>query len=213
MIPSPDILFRRAYAKRLERMYAKAGSARDLPWYSARIPDMLKNVVGKRTSKGRALDIGCGAGAYSIFLAQNGFKVTGIDYVENALRLARQQAGRMHAKIEFVHADFLTWRSPVKYSLILDAGCLHGIRGKSRNCYRSQLLSMLDYEGDFILLHLEKKHALDWFPYGPLRMGRNAIASWLSPGLKEHVYMQTRPDLCFPVMRNAVVGTYWFKRA
>jgi SAM-dependent methyltransferase len=197
----------------LEAIYARAASAQDLPWHSARVPDALTNVVRERGRKGRALDIGCGAGAHAAFLAQNGYQVTGIDYVRDALQFARQQAEQARVDIELVHADFLTWRSPVSYSLIIDAGCLHGIWGRSRERYRSQLLSMLDADGDYILLHVGKKHAFDWLPVGPRRIGRHRIVTWLSPELKEHAYTQTRRNLRFPIVRDAVVGAYWFKWA
>ena len=41
---------------------------------------------------GRALDLGCGTGTDSIYLAQQGWHVTGIDMVPEALAIARRHA-------------------------------------------------------------------------------------------------------------------------
>jgi SAM-dependent methyltransferase len=41
---------------------------------------------------GRVLDLGCGMGRATIYLAQLGWKATGIDAVERALRVARRRA-------------------------------------------------------------------------------------------------------------------------
>ena len=41
---------------------------------------------------GRALDIGCGTGTDTIYLARHGWEVTAVDMVPNALTAARQKA-------------------------------------------------------------------------------------------------------------------------
>jgi SAM-dependent methyltransferase len=40
---------------------------------------------------GRALDLGCGAGRAALWLAEHGWRVTGVDYSEVALQLARER--------------------------------------------------------------------------------------------------------------------------
>ena len=42
---------------------------------------------------GRALDLGCGTGTDSIYLAQHGWDVTGVDMVPRALDIARRKHG------------------------------------------------------------------------------------------------------------------------
>src|SRR5262245_21342455 len=54
---------------------------------------------------GRVLDLGCGMGHASIYLAQHGWDVTGIDAVERALRVARGRAAKRGVAVDFVHGD------------------------------------------------------------------------------------------------------------
>jgi len=53
----------------------------------------------------RILDICCGAGRYSIWMAQNGAHVTGIDFSEKLIELGRDKIKDTELNIEFVHAD------------------------------------------------------------------------------------------------------------
>ena len=50
-----------------------------------------KEESGKNTPYGKALDIGCGSGVWSINLAKRGWDVTGVDIVEKALRRAQER--------------------------------------------------------------------------------------------------------------------------
>ena len=44
--------------------------------------------IKPRAISGKALDLGCGGGEASIFLAQSGWQVVGIDYSETAIAMA-----------------------------------------------------------------------------------------------------------------------------
>jgi SAM-dependent methyltransferase len=54
---------------------------------------------------GMALDLGMGQGRNALFLAQQGWAVTGVDISDVALSQARQQAERMHLKLTAVLLD------------------------------------------------------------------------------------------------------------
>ena len=55
--------------------------------------------------KRKALDVACGAGRDSIFLAQNGFDVTGIDISSVALAHAKIRAQQERLKIDWLEHD------------------------------------------------------------------------------------------------------------
>src|SRR6516165_9873875 len=76
-------------------------------------------------STGTALDLGCGTGDSSIYLAQHGWKVTGVDFVPRALDKARAKAAEL--TINFIHADVTHLTQAgigADFQLIVDNGCL-----------------------------------------------------------------------------------------
>ena len=60
---------------------------------------------------GRALDIGCGRGHWSIVLAEHGWEVTGVDIVRSAIRAARRRGEEAGVPVQFVRADITRLRS------------------------------------------------------------------------------------------------------
>src|SRR6266542_592691 len=57
---------------------------------------------------GPVLDAGCGTGEHALFFAARGHRVTGIDFVEEAIRRARRKAAERSLSVEFLVKDALT---------------------------------------------------------------------------------------------------------
>jgi SAM-dependent methyltransferase len=57
---------------------------------------------------GRALDLACGEGRNAVWLAERGWRVTGIDYAGVAVDRARALAGRRGVEVELEVGDVLT---------------------------------------------------------------------------------------------------------
>jgi len=68
----------------------------------------------------RALDIACGEGRNSFFLAEQGFSVTGLDISDVGISKARQQAEDRGLTIDFQIADLDDYMMTVQYDLILN---------------------------------------------------------------------------------------------
>ncbi|RDI17422.1 class I SAM-dependent methyltransferase [Lentzea flaviverrucosa] len=60
------------------------------PWEGEARPELVDLVTSGRIAPGRAIDLGCGSGANSIFLAEHGFDVTGVDHSPVGLAKARR---------------------------------------------------------------------------------------------------------------------------
>jgi len=58
-----------------------------------------------RLTRGRALDIACGAGRNALFLAANGFAVSALDISSVGLERGRGAATERHLDIEWLNAD------------------------------------------------------------------------------------------------------------
>ena len=61
---------------------------------------------------GRALDLACGAGRNAVWLARQGWRVTGVDFSEVALGKARALAAEAGVEVEWVQADVVRWEPP-----------------------------------------------------------------------------------------------------
>jgi SAM-dependent methyltransferase len=61
---------------------------------------------------GRALDLACGAGRNAVWLARQGWRVTGVDFSDVALRAARSLAAEAGVRVEWIEADVVAWMPP-----------------------------------------------------------------------------------------------------
>jgi SAM-dependent methyltransferase len=82
-----------------------------------------------------AVDLGCGTGAMTVYLAQHGWTTTGIDFSPVATRKAAERARTAGVDITFVNGD-LTAASidgaEGPFDLLLDWGTLDDLRGEQR---------------------------------------------------------------------------------
>jgi SAM-dependent methyltransferase len=58
---------------------------------------------------GKALDLACGAGRNAVWLAQQGWSVTGVDFADVALGRARALAAERGVAVDWVEADVREW--------------------------------------------------------------------------------------------------------
>ncbi|MCZ7529260.1 MAG: class I SAM-dependent methyltransferase [Acidimicrobiia bacterium] len=58
---------------------------------------------------GRALDLACGEGRNALFLAEQGWRVTAVDFSDVALEKARRIAARRNVSVDWVLADLLEY--------------------------------------------------------------------------------------------------------
>ena len=131
-----------------------------IPWDDD-LPPPEVMALAEKLPAGRALDLGCGYGRSSIYLAANGWQVDGVDFVPLAVEIARERAEEAGAagRIQFHAApvsnlDFL--RGP--YDLALDIGCMHSMTGAELFAYRDELLRLLPEVGVYLLFaHLREK--------------------------------------------------------
>jgi SAM-dependent methyltransferase len=193
--------------------YDWAKTWQDLPW-AHDDPTLFLSEVCRRRPPGRALDIGCGAGTDSVFLAQMGWDVTSLDFMPKALEYTQQRAREAGVKVTPVEADITEWRPSGAYDLVLDHGLLHNMDPVRYPAYRATVLAALSEDGDFVLLH--------WHPrypgqangrMGPTRVDREDVKTFFAPELQERFFAREEfedlPDMVGGGMTQAY---YWFRR-
>jgi 2-polyprenyl-3-methyl-5-hydroxy-6-metoxy-1,4-benzoquinol methylase len=111
------------------------------PWDGHPLAQSLRDLIEGSSdtsalTAGSALEVGCGTGDCSIYLAQHGWKVTGVDFVAKALDKARAKAVAADVSVNFVQAD-VTHLSQAgigaDFQLIVDNGCLHNMSDGDRD--------------------------------------------------------------------------------
>jgi SAM-dependent methyltransferase len=125
----------------------------DAPWETGITPpEVVALVHSGRPNPGWALDIGCGSGATSRFLAGHGYRVLGIDWSPVALGRARRQAAEVGALCHFVRADAAHLPfGELDATLAVDVGCFHGLRSQARTTYITSLARLLVSGAHYLL--------------------------------------------------------------
>jgi SAM-dependent methyltransferase len=99
----------------------------DAPWDTGE-PDehLVRFVRGGSVAAGAALEIGCGTGTNSVWLAEQGFTVLGLDLSPLAIEAAQARAENRNLACRFEVRDFLTAKTPGgPYGFVFDRGCFH----------------------------------------------------------------------------------------
>lgn len=82
----------------------------ELLWTSEPSRFLVQETAGLRA--GRALDLACGEGRNTVWLAQQGWQVTGVDFSKVALKKARRLAAGCSVSAEWVASDLMDYRPP-----------------------------------------------------------------------------------------------------
>jgi SAM-dependent methyltransferase len=130
-----------------------------VPWDIGVRPELVALVEGGRLAPGRAIDLGCGTGSNSIYLAQHGFQVTGIDFAPAAVESARDRAVEAGVSVDFI-VDDLTDLKHVSgpFDLLIDVGTLDDLRPRQRDLYMQSVLPLTRPGSLFFL------YAHEWAP-------------------------------------------------
>src|SRR6516165_4394105 len=118
---------------------AYAGQA---PWDIGKPQKPFIDVADRIT--GSVLDAGCGTGETALFLAGQGRKVTGIDFIEEAITRARRKAAERGLTATFLVLDALALKDlPEVFDSVIDSGLFHVFSDEDGRRYVGGLASVL----------------------------------------------------------------------
>lgn len=99
-----------------------------------------------------ACDFGCGPGLYASRLARSGAKVTGLDFSENSIRYAKEQAGNSKQNIKYIHVNYLEFEPEEQYNLIIMIMCDYcALSPSQRKILLSKFHDCLEEDGAILL--------------------------------------------------------------
>lgn len=145
-----------------EQFYTKTPLDK-IPWQNVQADYLAEVIEAGKVKPGLALDLGCGTGMKSIFLAEKGFDVTGVDISKTAIGHAEENASNAKVKVEFITADAtdLSFLGDKKFDFILDWANLHGIPQEEREKYINEIVKHAEENSKLLLRCFSKKDTED----------------------------------------------------
>ncbi len=126
-----------------------------IPWNLTDPPPLLvKAVESGKIKPCRAVDLGCGAGNYAVWLAKQGFDVTGLDISIEAIKKARDLAAQAGVTCRFEAADLIGDVSAYvsAFDLAIDWEVLHHVFPEERERFIRNVHRMLKAGGTYFSL-------------------------------------------------------------
>jgi SAM-dependent methyltransferase len=129
----------------------------DIPWDTGIVPPEVVSLVSSDLlSSGWALDLGCGSGLSSRYLAAHGFRVVGVDLAQNALARGWRTAETESLSAYFCRGDVSDLRFlAVQAALALDIGCFHALPPDRQPSYVASLAAHLLQDAYYLLYAFE----------------------------------------------------------
>ena len=122
------------------------------PWTRTEPPlELVELIESRKISPCKTIDIGCGEGFYSIYLASKGFDVIGIDISERAIQYAKGNAASRGVNVRFVVMDIANLEQlNEKFDFVLEWGLIHQIMPSQRRKYVEDVAELLDTGGKYL---------------------------------------------------------------
>lgn len=162
------------------------------PWDIGRPQPAFQELVRQgELKRGTVLDVGCGTGENSLYLAQMGFVVVGIDIVPAAIRSAKAKAAERMIKAEFRAGNALALDSkPGQFGNVIDSGLFHTFTDDARPIYAGEVKRVLRASGRYFMLCFSEKEPKDWG--GPRRVTKQEIEDTFSKSFRINYIRETR---------------------
>jgi len=131
-----------------------------IPWNILEPPELLvRSVKSGELKPCKVVDLGCGAGNYAVWLAGEGFDVTGLDISPKAIALAHDLAAKKGVTCRFVAADLLGDLKEFheSFDLALDWEVLHHIFPEDRSRYIENVHNVLRPGGEYLSMCFSEK--------------------------------------------------------
>ncbi|ADO70882.1 class I SAM-dependent methyltransferase [Stigmatella aurantiaca] len=168
-------------------------------WGDIRIPKEVK-ALARQGNPRSSLELGCGVGRFTRYLAHQGLRATGVDFSSVAIAQARESVARDSVQPEFLVGDVTRLEAlsgPFDFSF--DVGCFHCFDPQGQLAYVAEVSRLLKPGGIHLIW------ALDSTP-SDLRLSPTAIQEVFAPCFALRDAQKSR-------RRLAASHWYWLVRA
>lgn len=148
-----------------EKMYVEQ-AVETMPWFHPELDSDLERALDKLAiDSGSFLDLGTGPGTQAIALAERGFRVTGTDISETAIRKATALIAEKGLDLVFKVDDILSTGLNKKFDNIFDRGCFHVLDPEKRGDYVRIAAELLEPGGYLFLKTFSVEELMEGGPY------------------------------------------------
>ncbi|MGC2788681.1 MAG: class I SAM-dependent methyltransferase [Thermoplasmata archaeon] len=187
------------------RLYAEIPT-QGLPWANTGpFPPLVRAVEnGWLSTPGPVLDVGCGVGTNTLWLASQGFQATGIDIAPGAVAAAVSNRGATLRNPNFLEDDVLVSSLPTaKFRSAVDVGCFQTLPPRTRRAFSAGLARLLSPGAPYLLFWVAREETGPWGPPHRLSVGE-VVDTFESLFLVEQVEYRPRTvRLTRQLMRSA----------
>jgi SAM-dependent methyltransferase len=155
------------------RLYAET-PLRRLPWANQPpFPPLVRAVDdGWLSPPGPILDVGCGVGTNTFWLARRGFRATGIDIAPGAIAAAESSRTSETRPSRFLVDDVLASALPGgRFRAAIDIGCFQTLPPRTRGAFSSSLARLLSPGAPYVLFWVGREETGSWGPPHRLSVG------------------------------------------
>ena len=152
---------------------AKVGLGPTAPWSLGGKPQpALAALVDEGAFRGDVLDVGCGEAAISLYAAQRGYTVVGLDLARPAIEQARAGAAKRGlSNASFEVADITSFTGyDGRFGTIVDSGVLHIISVEQREAHQRAILRAAAPGASYFVVSLDGAAVAD----SPIKLGMTA---------------------------------------
>jgi SAM-dependent methyltransferase len=163
------------------RLYSGAPLDR-LPWANhGPFPPLVRAVQdGWLSPPGPVLDVGCGVGVNTRWLAAQGFRATGIDIAPGAITAAESGPPPAGRNPRFLEDDILaSTLPPGRFRAGIDVGCFQTVPPRTRSQFASSLARVLSPGAAYILFWVGREESGSWGP--PHRLSVSDVTEAFEP--------------------------------
>jgi len=174
--------------------FNKAYNAPFTFWGDTRIPKELKGLI-KTYRPASSLELGCGLGRFSEFMANQGIQATAVDFSSIAIKKAQKRVEENKLKPRYIVGDVTNLEMLCKpYDVAFDIGCFHCLHEEDQQKYISEIHRLLKPESMLLIW------AIDQSPSGIN----------LTPEYMEKIFAGKFQLMLAKFSRRRIIASHWY---